>query len=416
MLKGMLERFRRSRDIAYEEAKKQAKSDDDQVRLSLARHPRAQPEILYFLAEDRNPGVRAAIAENPATPRHADLMLVGDADVEVRSKLAGKISALAPGLTANEVDQIRRMTYEALEALARDQATKVRRIVAETLQEMADAPAEVIRHLAEDTELVVCAPVLENSPVLTERDLIQIIALNPVDGAISAISRRSSLPDEVMEEIFASNDTQAVAELLENGSVAIKENLLERICERSRAVKSWQSPLVHRPKLPKGVALRLADFVAEHLIQALLKRKDLDPGVIEAVREEVSWRLDAVAEDEAAAEDETALERARRVHGEGKLIPDSVLAALRAGEREYAIAALSVLAQLPITTVEAIAQANHSKGMVALAWKAGLDSDGSVLLQKRLGKIPPSSVIHPQGGTYGLSRDEMEWHLEFFGK
>jgi len=415
MLKGLLDKFRKGKTLDYEEAKELARNEDVKVRQEVAEHPNAQPEILYFLATDKVASVRAAIANNSATPRQADVMLTGDKDEGVRSQLAAKISQLAPGLSANEVDKLRRMTYEALEILARDQATKVRQIVAETLKDMADAPPEVIRHLAEDSELMVCAPVLENSPVLTEYDLEQIIHLNPAEGALSAISKRSSLSDEVMEKIFAANDTTAVAQLLGNGSVSIKEDLLERICDRSRTVKSLQDPLVHRPTLSKGVALRLADFVADHLIKALLNRKDLDPETAKAVREEVSWRLDLAAEDEAASGQETAYDKAKRLHAEGNLEPDMVDSALKAGQKEYAIAALAVLGQMTPGAVEQIARSNNPKAIVALSWKAGLAPDSMLLMQKRLGAITPNKVIKAEDGKYPLSEDEMDWLLEFFG-
>lgn len=415
MFKGLLDKFRKGTTLDYEEAKELASDQDVKVRQEVAEHPRAQPEILYFLATDKVASVRAAIANNAATPRQADVLLTQDVDEVVRSQLAAKISKLAPGLSANEVDKLRRMTYEALETLARDQATKVRQIVAETLKDMADAPPDVIRHLAEDTEFVVCAPVLENSPVLTERDLIQIINLNPTEGALSATSKRASLSDEVMEELFASNDSTAVAGLLGNGSVSIKEDLLERICDKSRTVKALQDPLVHRPTLPKGVALRLADFVADHLIKALLNRKDLDPETAAAVREEVSWRLDKAAEKEAAATTETPYSKAKRLHENGELAPDMVESALKAGQKEYAIAALAVLAGKSVAAVEKIATAENAKAVVSLCWKAGLEPESILIMQKRFGAIKPPSVLKPKNGGFPLTDDEMDWLLEFFG-
>lgn len=415
MLKGLLEKFRKGTLLDYDEAKQLAGSDDIQVREELAAKGNVQPEILYFLAQDRAASVRAIIAQNDATPRQADLLLTDDIDESVRSQLAAKISALAPGLSSDEVDKIRRTTYEALEKLARDQAVKVRQIVAETVQEMVNAPHEIVRHLAEDTELVVCGPVLENSPVLTDRDLLQIISLNPADGSISAISKRSSLPDEVMEEIFSSNDTAAVGELLRNSSINIKEDLLERICDKARSVRSLQEPMVHRPELPKGVALRLADFVAEHLIKALLARKDLDPDIVDAVREEVSSRLDIAAEEEAAASAETPYEKAKRLKQEGRLDPDMVLSALKAGQRQYAMAAIAVLAEKSLEAVEKAASAGSAKGLVALCWKGGLNPEIAVTVQQRLGRVQPGDVIRPRGGDYGLPPDEMDWHLEFMG-
>jgi len=415
MLKALLSKFRKGTTLNYEEAKELAQDKDVKVRQELAEKPNAQPEILYFLAQDRITSVRQAIASNTSTPRQADLLLTKDKNVDVRSVLAKKISELAPGLGSNEVDKIRQMTYESLEVLAKDQATKVRQVVAETLKDMVDAPPDVIRQLAKDSELLVCGPVLESSPVLTKADLLQIINQNPIEGAVSAIANRASLPDEVMEEIFATNDTVAVSALLENGSANIKEDLLERICDKSRTIKSLQAPLVHRPTLPKGVALRLADFVADHLINALLSRKDLDPKTAAAVREEVSLRLDIVAETEAGSETESPLAKARRLHKDGKLDPDMIEVALKAGQKEYPIAALAVLAGIKVSSVEKIAAADNAKAVVALCWKAKLTPESSLVVQKRLGRIKPNQVIKPSSGKYALTKDEMVWLLEFFG-
>ena len=104
-----------------------ARSDDVAVRTELAERDDVKPELLYFLAEDPDPEVRRAIARNVRTPRHADLLLAGDADDDVRGVLAEKIARIAPGLTADETDRVRAMAYEALETLARDQVTRVRR-------------------------------------------------------------------------------------------------------------------------------------------------------------------------------------------------------------------------------------------------------------------------------------------------
>ncbi len=105
-------------------------------------------------------------------------------DAQVRADLARKISRLAPGLTAEEQDAVRRMTYETLALLAHDQLPTVRHILAEALKSEADAPPELIRRLARDIEIIVAAPVLEFSPVLTDEDLMDIIRASPAVGAL----------------------------------------------------------------------------------------------------------------------------------------------------------------------------------------------------------------------------------------
>jgi hypothetical protein len=168
---------------SYEDAKRLARSEDEQDRMRLAESAEMRPEILYFLAADPVVEVRCAIASNPATPRQADLVLAKDTDQRVRESLAAKIARILPHLSPDEHDSVYRVTVEVLETLARDQATQVRSILSEALKDMAAAPGTVIGTLARDHELSVAAPVLEFSPLLSEDDLIEIIAQSPAAGA-----------------------------------------------------------------------------------------------------------------------------------------------------------------------------------------------------------------------------------------
>ena len=279
--------------LSYEEARELLRHDDPEVRIRLASRTDISAEILYFLAEDPHPDVRREIASNDATPRKADMLLVGDAEPAVREDLAYKIAKLAPGLTANERDKIKTMTYDALESLARDQATKVRQILSETLKDLADAPPAVIRRLARDIELAVAGPVLEFSPVLTDEDLLEIIEGEHANGALSSISRRSQVATSVADAIAQSDDEQAITELLSNPSAQIREETLDMLVERAPAIEAWHNPLVHRPIISLKAANRLATFVADTLLKVLEVREDLDPETAEAVKKEVHRRLDA---------------------------------------------------------------------------------------------------------------------------
>ena len=125
--------------------------NDENVRLELAARPDVKPENLYFLADDASSKVRTAIAENQRTPHHADIILAKEKDANVRERLADKISRLAPELSPDDKDKVKKMAYDTLETLAKDELTRVRQILAEALQDVAGAPAPVIRKLAFNT-------------------------------------------------------------------------------------------------------------------------------------------------------------------------------------------------------------------------------------------------------------------------
>ena len=277
--------------IDYETAKTMARSRDQAVRQRLAARNDIRPELLYYLANDQAVEVRREIAANARTPRQADLLLASDKDSHVRTGLARKIARLAPNLPPERLDQIERMTLDILETLARDQATEVRRILADELKDVATAPATVINLLARDVELSVCGPVLRNSPILSDEDLLEIILGQSPDGALSAIADRANVGATVVDAIAASNDASAIAVLLINPSAQIREETLDRIIDRAADNEPWHGPLVRRPRLPARAAARLATFVADSLLQVLRTRTDLGPDAARQVAESVRHRL-----------------------------------------------------------------------------------------------------------------------------
>ena len=199
--------------LTYEEAKHLARHQDPKVRQALAARRDLGPEILYFLSEDPSAQVRQAAAANTTTPGKANLKLAGDADEAVRTDLARKVATVVTELGADERDNLRNTTHEALEILARDQITRVRQILSETLKDVADAPPDVIKTLALDTELAVAGPVLEFSPVLTDDDLLELIGSGPAHGGLAAISRRAEVRATVAEAVASTADADAMREM-----------------------------------------------------------------------------------------------------------------------------------------------------------------------------------------------------------
>ncbi len=276
----------------YKRDRELARHEDPKVRLTLAARQDIRPEILYFLAEDPSPEVRRTIAVNAAAPRQADIILARDKDEDVRTGLVEKIAKIAPGLSPDERDKIRLATFETLDVLARDQVTRVRQILSETLKDVAGAPPELINRLARDSEAVVASPVLEFSPVLTDEDLLEIIKIVPAKGGLSAISRRSQVNENIADAIAATDDVEAIADLLSNPSAQLREETLDDLVERSPSIELWHAPLVGRPKLPARCATRMAHFIADNLLDVLQEREDLDAETLEAVNTLVSHLID----------------------------------------------------------------------------------------------------------------------------
>ena len=428
---GIMATISQAGPITYDAARDLARHGDPDVRRAVAAREDTPPEILYYLADDPDSRVRRAIACNTATPILADLHLASDSDAGVRGGLAQRIVRLAPGLTSDEQDRLRRVTYEALMLLARDQITKVRQILAETLKDVADAPSDLIRQLAHDCEIAVASPILEFSPVLTDADLLEIIRTTPATapGALSSISRRSNVTADVADAIAISDDVDAIAALLGNASAQIRESTLDHILDRAAEHEAWHSPLVNRPQLSARAAARIANIVAENLLKILNNRTDLPVETKAAVTAEMRRRIGVNNADmadfrQAGAPEakskkttlEVPLQTALRMHKLGRLEESMVLSALNSRDFEFVAAALAVLADVSLDVVEKIVSSQSAKGMLALAWQAGLTVETAVQLQMKLAKITPDAVLTPLPSSkeYPLTKDEMIWQVDFF--
>lgn len=397
--------------MEYEEAKRLAAAGSDSERRALAARGDLRPEILYFLAEDKSSEVRRAIASNAATPRQADLVLARDQDEGVRELLAGKIARLAPGLSQETRAQIRDLTIEVLETLARDQAVKIRRIVAEALKDLTNAPAHIIQELARDLEIRVAGPVLQYSPILTDEDLLEIISNGPIRGALSAIAKRRQVGERLADAIVAAaiempDETETITELLSNRNTQVREETLDLILEKAPAIEEWHEPLVKRPLLPMNAIKRLADFVSSSLFDLLQSRPDLDKATAKAVAKQVKKRLAAEARQREAAEN-----TAPPAPGDAEAMTD----AIANGKTDQVLAAIARDANLNPVIVRKIMTSMSAKAVTALAWKAKLSMRQALQLQLKMAGIAPHQALNPRGGTdYPLTEREMEWQLELF--
>jgi hypothetical protein len=166
-----------------------------------------------------------------------------------------------------------------------------------------------------------------------------------------------------------------------------------------------------------------------------MEREDLDDKTFGLLRAEVDRRLDSSEAAEAraaslAAEAEGAplprwkkvlieigrpLDAALSLHQSGCLDSLVVTEAMSEGDDHFVLAALAVMADIPFPVARKIVDMQSAKGMVALAWKAGVPERLLAPLQNRLCRVAPDEVLKPARG-FPLTVDEMVWQLEFFNQ
>lgn len=411
-------------DMAQVESRQTGRGRSDVLQMLEQRTQSAQNElacrddagddVLNFLAHEGAPATRRAVAANLAAPAHANRHLAEDDDEEVRAELARKIGRLMPGLSAREAEHIEKLTIETLERLAKDQVTRVRSILAEEIKHLDCIPSHVVQALARDVEETVCVPILEYSPLLSDADLIEIIAEGKVHAVLSAIARRKPVSAAVSDAVVSALDIPSVATLLANPDAAIRERTLDAIIQQAERISVWQDAICMRADLSRRAIKRLASFVSAELLERLSSRHGLD----ESTKLHLSRQLRARCQEGevASAPRNSAAEEVEAAAKAGRLDDAFIEGAVDTGKREVVTLALSKLAKLPDSLVRRILMTRSAKPLTALVWRSGLGMRSAFKIQRFVMKLPADELLPARNGTYfPMTEDEMRWHLGYFG-
>ena len=400
---------------------------DECARVRLAAAPTTEDHVLMELARDEAVTVRASVALNQAAPHGANALLARDVDERVRTLLARKLALLLPAMAATGRARIGERVIDMLEQLVADEAVRVRAAIAEAVKDMPSAPRDLILRLAADTALPVAEPVLRLSPILTQSDLLALLAAPPCPATAIAIARRPDLPEAVADRIAAMADSEAVEALLANPTAAIREATLDALIAEAVAHPAWHGPLARRPRLTARAAAALSAIVATCLLEELAARADLDPATTADLRQRLAARLmpppptgppadpgtdpGAGPQSSRAAD---ALADARHIAAQGRLDEAAVLDAVHRGETRLATALLAVAAGVDQSVVDRAASLRSGKGLVSLVWKAGFTMRLAAPLQTLLARLAPEAVLRAApGGDFPLTTEEMRWQIEF---
>lgn len=377
-----------------------------------------QPEVLFYLAATGDAEIRSQVARNPGNHFKADEMLSGDDEPEVRGALVAKLVDRLSELDDETAGAVRASAQNILRLLAEDQAVEVRRIVAQEVKACEHIPADIAKTLANDVDAGVCCPVLRESPLLEDEDLIAIVHAHVCRPALKAIAQRSSVSADVSGHIADTLDISAVAALLTNANAHIREAALDSIVEAAEKRPAWHEPLVKRPNLSDGAIMKIASFVADGLLGTMCQRANLGNNVATALRKQVDSRIAEFArqvrEHDAVLD---AIEKdlvARRAAG--RLTAGYIAEAAELEKHGVVWVALGLLSDTNREFSYRIFKSGNGKAITALTWLADLPAWLAVSLQTKVGAVTEGECIRPKtANAFPLSPKEMNWHLNLYG-
>ena len=305
---------------------------------------------------------------------------------------------------------------DVLSQLAGEMETAVRAELAGRMADASSPPMRLVRGLAGDEKPDVALPILERSKALTDADLMYVAA-NRGQGHLKAISRRRSVSEAVSEAIVERADDETLNVLLRNEGAELSRQAHETVVGRAEVNPALHAAVVSRSSLPVDLLNEMYFVVESQLRAKILERNAAtDPAVLEAAlaagRKRLATKDGALPADYEAAEREVRSLVARKA-----LTPKALASMLRGRETTKFMVALAELADIDFHTARLILERRELDAL-AIVCKAA-DFDRSLFLTFAVLILDRDADAMGRAKEYGelyaaLPRDAAQRTLRFW--
>ncbi len=295
-----------------------------------------------------------------------DILDIMSREVDQQALVAQQFS----GIELSE--QERQLGLEILEIMARNVERQVREALSEHVRMSPFLPPTVASKLADDLGAE-ALPIIQNSALLSDRDLIAIVCRGSEDKQI-AVAKRNNVASTVADALVETGNERVVGTLLSNQSAEITERSLLKVLREFGESGDIQALVVERLALPLSLSEALISRVSEVLCERLVAHHRLPRPMADELtmhgRERALTQL--VTDDSRTSE----IERLAVVlHAKDALTPTLVLRALCAGSVEFFKAAMAARARMRAEEVDFLVFENGRGGLEEVYRRAGLPEE-----------------------------------------
>jgi len=239
---------------------------------------------------------------------------------------------------------------EVIARLSEEIEHATRAKLAKRLAHTDNAPFKVIKMLAADDSIDVAGPVLQYSRRLDTKSLVTNIRTKSQPHLL-AISKRSSIPVEVTDELVTRGNGEVVRSVASNNGACISDFGFMQMIKRSEADCILAEHLGLRKEIPRHMFQQLIAKASDDVKQKLgRERPDLVDEIQSSVTE-VAGKLHS--KFGPATKDYFAAKRSVTAqHQSGNLNENSILEYARSRKLEEVMVGLSLLCSLPVDIVE----------------------------------------------------------------
>ena len=281
-----------------------------------------------------------------------------------RAGLCNDVTSLIE--TANRATD-REMAADILLSLLRYAQTNLKQAVAERLSVLEQAPLRLILQFIND-DIAVAKPVIQNSTVLNDLDLLYIIQSR--DSPFwQAIAERQNLGENVVETLVDMKDIATTKTLVKNETITFSDYALGKIAKLANDTDLLNECLINRSQNERGeFARKIYTYAGDALKQLITEQCG-------SLSKEVSRNIDEVfAEFTDATPNHfmpsaSMFKAAELFMEQGKLNLTLMLTTLKRGQMASFIAQFTKFTGLPVAVVIAMLQQKSGRGL-AISCKA----------------------------------------------
>jgi uncharacterized protein (DUF2336 family) len=245
--------------------------------------------------------------------------------------------------------------------------SKARAELSHRLAPVDNAPVEVVRRLAQDDDIAVAGPVLQQSPRIPEGDLVDI-ARTKSQAHLLAISGRTGIAEAVTDELVRRGDRQVVCMVADNRAARLSEDGFSTLVGRAEKDGLLAEKVGIRPDIPPRLFRDLVLKATEVVQQRLLASAEPE------ARAEIQRVLAKVSKEvgTAGVRDYSAAQRTVEVlRQQGKLNEGALLEFAQSGKYEETVAALARICAVPIDVVDRLMGGDRPDPVLILCKSAG---------------------------------------------
>ena len=291
-----------------------------------------------------------------------------------------------------------------LNLLVSDVETQVRRSLALAVAASDQLPATVVSRLGRD-RIEVAQPILEQSPLLDDEELIEIVRTNAMQYAL-AVAGRERVSEKLADVLVDGGNQPVVARLVGNAGAELSTKTLKRVMEDWRDDKQVQDRLVRRPALPFEMIEHMVGSIGDRIEWELVQTRRMDPhearSLMQAVRDRATVGLTAKEHGDRKLE-----VHLRERLSSGDLGHDDLVQFLREGDIAAFEQTLGLMAELDPKTVRRFAYNADRRYLAALCLKAALPAPYYLAIRMALDLAGRS--IGPGGEDDTFSSEAMQF-------